>query len=245
MGEYNRLNKMLCEEQSKYDALVSKENKTDEEVEALADLYQSIGEIKGSLLEMASIDGLDDPYEAFDYCEPSAFYTEYSYSYLDVEQGNGAARAIISIDAYPMRNDGEQVADGYSIAHVILSSHNDIIVVWSGMEGREDQEVLKLVDKAKNELLRGDVKSFRTVKITAGMTQEFEIISTDAPDHVLKAQLVYISACEEEGRAVPENSYSMVEEFGYSVTVIGCQDDFNFHTLDELIIDAEFDYYDF
>ena len=33
--------------------------------EEMADLYQSIGEIKGALLEMADIDGLDDPYEAF------------------------------------------------------------------------------------------------------------------------------------------------------------------------------------
>ena len=43
------------------------ENLTEEEFELMADLEQSIGEIKGSLLEMAEIDGLDDPYEAFDY----------------------------------------------------------------------------------------------------------------------------------------------------------------------------------
>ena len=67
MGEYARLNKMLREEQEKYETLESKQNKTDEEMEMLADLYQGIGEIKGALLEMADIDGLDDPYEAFDY----------------------------------------------------------------------------------------------------------------------------------------------------------------------------------
>ena len=66
MGEYARLNKMLREEQEKYKALEEKPNKTDDDVEMMADLYQSIGEIKGALLEMADIDGLDDPYEAFD-----------------------------------------------------------------------------------------------------------------------------------------------------------------------------------
>ena len=245
MGEYNRLNEMLRAKQEVYNALESKAEKTDEEVEALADLYQSIGEIKGALLEMAEVDGLSDPYEAFDYCEePSAFYTEYGYAYLPVEENNGA-KAIISIDAHTLTSLGEPVDDGYSIAHVILSSHNDIIVVWGGAEGRENPEVLKLIDKAKDELRKNNSsKIFRTVKITAGMTQEFEIIMTDAPDHVLKAQLMYISACEEEGRAVPENSYSMVEEFGYSVTLIGSQDDFSCDDLDEIIVDVEFDYYD-
>ena len=67
MGEYARLNKMLREEQQRYAELESKPNKTDEDCEMMADLYQSIGEIKGALLEMAYIDGLDDPNEAFDY----------------------------------------------------------------------------------------------------------------------------------------------------------------------------------
>ena len=67
MGEYARLNRMLRDEQYKYRKLEEKPNKTDDEMEMLADLYQSIGEIKGALLEMADVDGLDDPYMAFDY----------------------------------------------------------------------------------------------------------------------------------------------------------------------------------
>ena len=55
-------------------------------------------------------------------------------------------------------------------------------------------------------------KNMRVVKITAGMTQEFEIIHTDAPDHVIKAQMMYISACEEEGKKVPENPYDLIGE---------------------------------
>ena len=43
-----------------------------------------------------------------------------------------------------------------------------------------------------------DMNGYRTIKITAGMTQEFEIIWTNAPDHVIKAQLMYIAACEEK-----------------------------------------------
>lgn len=62
MGEYARLNKMLNHyKEAKYLALL------EEDYEYAADCDISIGEIKGALLEMAEIDGLDDPYEAFDY----------------------------------------------------------------------------------------------------------------------------------------------------------------------------------
>lgn len=89
------------------------------------------------------------------------------------------------------------------------------------------------------------MNGYRTIKITAGMTQEFEIISTNAPDYVIKAQLMYIAVCEEEGKQVPENPYGMIEEFGYTVNLIGCQDDFDSEDMKTAIIDKEFDYYDF
>ena len=85
---------------------------------------------------------------------------------------------------------------------------------------------------------------YRTIKITAGMIPEFEIMRTNAPDHVIKAQLMYIAACEEEGKEVPENPYSMIEEFGYVVNLIGNQDDLSAEDMEDAIIDAEFDYYD-
>lgn len=72
MGEYARLNKMLDAEEERYRELECKPNKSDEEYEAMADLYQSIGEIKGALLEMAEVDGLDDYWEAFDYYDEDA-----------------------------------------------------------------------------------------------------------------------------------------------------------------------------
>ena len=85
---------------------------------------------------------------------------------------------------------------------------------------------------------------FRTIKITAGMTQEFEIISTDAPDSVIKAQLTYTSACQEDGEQI-ENPYSVIEAMGYTVNCLGCQDDFDSEDMETAIIDAEFDYYDY
>lgn len=85
---------------------------------------------------------------------------------------------------------------------------------------------------------------YRTIKITAGMTQEFEIIWTNAPDYVIKAQLMYIAACEEEGKQVRENPYGMIEEFGYVANVIGSHDSLTTEDLEDVIIDAEFDYYD-
>ena len=88
------------------------------------------------------------------------------------------------------------------------------------------------------------LQDFRTVKIVAGMTQEFEIIYTNAPDDVIKLQLIYITTLEEEGKIVPENPYWIIEEFGYVCNCLGCQDDFNYEDLEDAIIDAEFDYYD-
>ena len=76
MGEYSRLNKMLRQEQEELAALEEKPDKTDDDYEVMADLQQSIGEIKGALLEMADIDGLDDPCEAFDYFEDPAEFEE-------------------------------------------------------------------------------------------------------------------------------------------------------------------------
>ena len=85
---------------------------------------------------------------------------------------------------------------------------------------------------------------YRTIKITAGMTQEFDIMWTNAPDYVIKAQLMYIAACEEGGKQVPENPYGMIEEFGYVANVMGNQDSLTTEDLEDAIIDAEFDYYD-
>jgi len=70
MGEYARLNKRLREEQQRLKGL--KEEVaicSDDEFlyEEIMDAEISIGEIRGALLEMAEMDGLDDPYEAFDY----------------------------------------------------------------------------------------------------------------------------------------------------------------------------------
>jgi hypothetical protein len=85
---------------------------------------------------------------------------------------------------------------------------------------------------------------FRTIKIFAGMTQEFEIINTNAPDNVILEQLMYLSSRQEELKRMPINPYEMIEDYGYIVNVLGCQDDFDEDDLENAVIDAEFDYYD-
>ena len=62
MEEYARLNNMLRQHEEKLARL--KEENAD--AEDIIDCEIGIGEIRGALLEMAEIDGLDDPYEAFD-----------------------------------------------------------------------------------------------------------------------------------------------------------------------------------
>lgn len=82
-------------------------------------------------------------------------YIEYDYTHVQTEylEDSGDVKAIAFIDAYPMNTDGEQVADGYVVAQVILSKHDDVIVVWNGAEGRANPDVLKLLEKAKIEIL--------------------------------------------------------------------------------------------
>ena len=63
MGEYARLNRLLED----YEESLKLAYEQNADVEDIADLQQSIGEIRGALLEMAEVDGLDDSYEAFDY----------------------------------------------------------------------------------------------------------------------------------------------------------------------------------
>ena len=115
----------------------------------------------------------------------------------------------------------------------------------SEIDEREDLEIIGYDEVFDFSEYTKRTEGYRTIKITAGMTQEFEIISTNAPDHVIKAQLMYIAACEEEGKEVPENPYGIIEEFGYTVNLIGCQDDLSQEDLEEAIIDKEFDYYNF
>ena len=65
MGAYNDYNKALREAEENYRSIKEHPNHdAEDEMWAL----QRIADIKSALLEMAEIDGLDDPYEAFDYC---------------------------------------------------------------------------------------------------------------------------------------------------------------------------------
>ena len=85
---------------------------------------------------------------------------------------------------------------------------------------------------------------FRTIKITAGMTQEFEIMWTDAPNELIEKQLTYNGKMETEGKII-KNPYGIIEENGYTVNALGSNDSMTYEDLEEAIIDEEFDYYDY
>lgn len=81
----------------------------------------------------------------------------------------------------------------------------------------------------------------RVIKISAGMTGEFEVIKTDAVDRIIEKQLAINSILEEEGKVI-DDPYGIIKEYGYKIDLVGCQDNID---LDEIIIDVEFDYYDY
>ena len=110
---------------------------------------------------------------------------------------------------------------------------------------REDIELIgydEEYDFSDYSPLKRKKAGFRIIKIFAGMTQEFEVISTNAPNSVIKANLQFISTCEEEGEKI-ENPYAVIEAMGYVVEVLGSQDDFDFDDVEEAF-DESFDYYD-
>ena len=66
------------------------------------------------------------------------------YRFEEFENG---IKAGITIDVWETDDDNEE---GKVAATVILSEHNDIIVVWHLNYAREDQECLLAIEEAKN-----------------------------------------------------------------------------------------------
>ena len=115
----------------------------------------------------------------------------------------------------------------------------------SEVDEKEDAEIIgydEVYDFSNYTKLTERKEGFRTVKLFAGMTPEFEIISTDAPDSVIKANMKYINTCEEDGEPI-DNPYAVIEAMGYTVNSLGCQDDFEPEDMKKAVIDAGFDYY--
>mgnify|MGYP004493996769 CR=1 FL=1 len=83
---------------------------------------------------------------------------------------------------------------------------------------------------------------YRTIKITAGMTSEYEIIWTNAPDELIENQLAHNNQLEESGKEIV-NPYGFIEAEGYICNILGNSS--SAENIDDLIIDKEFDYYDY
>lgn len=91
-------------------------------------------------------------------------------------------------------------------------------------------------------IIHGDIKSmYRTIKIVAGMMGEYEIIRTNAPDEVIEKQLANTNQMQENGKEIAD-TYGFIKAEGYICNILGCQDDFD---EEQLIIDKDFDYYDY
>ena len=88
------------------------------------------------------------------------------------------------------------------------------------------------------------MKEYRNILLITDREDDFfEVIKTNAPDSVIKANLQYINTCEENGEQI-ENPYAVIEAMGFKANCLGCQDDFDSEDMETAIIDAEFDYYD-
>ena len=81
--------------------------------------------------------------------------------------------------------------------------------------------------------------TFRTVKISAGMTEEYELIRTDAPNELIENQIRINIRKDESDNTGP---YDYLLKKGYFVYILGCQYDFDDK---EVKFDIEFDSYAF
>ena len=85
--------------------------------------------------------------------------------------------------------------------------------------------------------LKDNVNGYnRIIMIYAGMTGEFEVIKTNAPNEVIEEQL---RANAKDEHVDP---YDIIEANGYYVDCLGCHDDLD---IEDLEIDKKFDYYDY
>lgn len=87
-----------------------------------------------------------------------------------------------------------------------------------------------------------DKASGRVIKFISGMTDEYEIIRTDAPKNVIEKQLIDIVTKEEHGETI-ENPYGIIEEAGYNVEPISSNID-SIEISDNEISEI-YDYYDY
>lgn len=79
-------------------------------------------------------------------------FAEVKNDYVFEELKNGIKLGI-TIDVWETDDDNEE---GKVAATVILSEHNDIVVVWHLNYAREDQECLSAIEEAKN-ILKGEI----------------------------------------------------------------------------------------
>jgi hypothetical protein len=84
-------------------------------------------------------------------------------------------------------------------------------------------------------------RGYRIVKLYGGMTGEYEVIKTNAPDSVIKANIVYDRNMTEQEMKENDKLYSVILAMGYIVECLGCQGDFDEK---EMKYDAKFDWYE-
>lgn len=115
----------------------------------------------------------------------------------------------------------------------------------SEVDDFEDADIIGydvVYDFGQYSKLTKSIEGYRTIKMFAGMTGEFEVISTNAPNSVILANMKYVTKLEEEGSTV-ENPYAIIEAMGFTTNVLGSHEDFSSDDLENAIIDESFDYY--
>lgn len=142
-----------------------------------------------------------------------------------------------------MTEDGEH----FELFETLKASHYVKELLDSEIDEREDVEIIgfdEVYDFGGYRHLMKRKSGIRTIKLFGGLTGEFELIITNAPDSVLEAHMTYVSACQKNGEPI-EKPYALIESMGFFVGILGSHEDFTEEELAVTVIDKEFDYYQF
>lgn len=176
------------------------------------------------------------------------------YEYIaELENGNwiyGSDEGLIIVDKSPLEDYEECGYVEWQQEHLVLYIDDEDFQEWLNkiirtiLNGdvfeKHNFDVQELISLMKQVVKK---KKFRNIKLYGGMTGEYEVIKTDAPNSAIKAEIVYHNASvdDDDYEWTKQIVYPIMTALGYSVECLGCQNDFEDESIE---IDASFDYYD-
>lgn len=140
-----------------------------------------------------------------------SFKNSFKQDFKQQEAGENDALASITIDGFPVDEDGE----GSVVAVVLLTKHGDIVVDWHENAYRMDTTVLNLIKESKEQLKKEYRESKEVIKVQA--VWEFEADVADYDPKFVDLQGLAIDSTQRELVDLLEKKELSAEDFTYKI----------------------------